>query len=78
MMTTSTDRRRALPTLDWTESWPSCAPRLITSPVNSPTLAITSPVSAFHAHGRHSRARVRGGSAHFTTLPSRSHGIQSP
>ena len=78
MTITRTEHGRTHPALDWTESRPACAYRLIPSPVNSPTLAITAPVRASHTRRLPSRARVRGGSARLTTRSSRAHGIQSP
>ena len=77
MMITSMERRRALSALDRTESRPSCASGLITSPVNSPTLAITSPASVSHACRLHSRAarRWRIGPLHHAALEVARHSI---
>jgi hypothetical protein len=78
MMITNRERRRALSALDWIESRPSCASGPITSSVNSPTLAIRSPLSASRASDLLPSLILRAGSAWFATLCLTSHGIQSP
>jgi hypothetical protein len=58
MMRTSTERRPASSFLDSTRSQRSCASALITSPVNSSTLAIRPPLRAWHPGDLLSRSRA--------------------
>jgi hypothetical protein len=77
-MTISTDHHRSVRELGSTESRSWCPPVPIRSPVISPTLPITSRVTASHAYQLDRNVLIGRGSALFTTLSSRSHLIQSP